>query len=48
MDEVPEGTIGAIVDIINTGTEGTQSGVVKGKDDTREYMPNHNYQTVED
>mgnify|MGYP000031666213 FL=1 len=47
-DEVPEGTTGAIVEIINTGTEGTQSGVVRGKDDTREYMSNTNYQTVED
>jgi hypothetical protein len=47
-DEVPEGTTGAIVEIINTGTEGTQSGVVRGKEDTREYMSNTNYQTVED
>ena len=47
-DEVPEGTTGAIVEIINTGTEGTQSRVVRGKDDTREYMSNTNYQTVED
>ena len=47
-DEVPAGTTGAIVEIINTGTDGTQSGVVRGKDDTREYMSNTNYQTVED
>lgn len=47
-DEVPVGTTGAIIEIINTGTDGTQSGVVRGKDDTREYMSNSNYQTVED
>ena len=42
-DEVPEGTTGAIIEIINTGTEGTQSGVVRGKEDTRDYMSNTAY-----
>jgi len=47
-DHVPHGTTGAVVEIINTGTFGTQSGVVRGKEDSREYMSNSNYQTVED
>ena len=47
-EEVPQGTTGAIVEIVNTGTEGTQSGVVRGKDDTRDYMSSNNLQEVED
>ena len=45
---VPFGTSGAIIEIINTGTDGTQSGVVKGKQDTRNYMVDAAYQEVED
>ena len=47
-DKVPFGTTGAIVEIINTGTNGTQSGVVRGKQDTRNYIVNAAYQEVED
>ena len=47
-NHVPNGTTGAIVEIINTGTAGTLSGVVRGKEDTRDYMSNNNYQRVED
>ena len=46
-DHVPKGTTGAIVEIINT-TTGKRSGVVRGKEDTRDYMSNANYQEVED
>lgn len=47
-DEVPEGTTGAIVEIINTATSGTLSGVVRGKEDTRDYMSNTNYEEIEE
>ena len=47
-DHVPKGTTGAIVQIINTGTAGTLSGVVRGKEDTRDYMSSSSYQLVED
>ena len=45
---VPFGTSGAIVEIINTGTLDTLSGVVRGKQDTRNYMFDAAYQEVED
>jgi len=47
-DYVPFGTSGAIIEIINTDTDGTRSGVVRGKQDTRNYMVNAAYQEVED
>jgi len=45
---VPTGTSGAVVEIINTGTTGTLSGVVRGKEDTRDYMAVAAYEEVED
>jgi hypothetical protein len=45
---VPTGTSGAVVEIINTGTTGTLSGVVRGKEDTLDYMDVANYEEVED
>lgn len=45
---VPTGTSGAVVEIINTGTMGTLSGVVRGKEDTRDYMAVAAYEEVED
>ena len=45
---VPEGTTGAIVEIINTDVTGTLSGLVRGKEDTRDYISNLNFQRVAD
>ena len=45
---VPTGTTGAVVEIINTGTFDTQSGLVRGKEDTRDYMPNVLFWEIED
>ena len=35
---VPSGAQGAVIEVVNTGTGGTYSGMVRGKDDTRDYM----------
>ncbi|PKB71091.1 MAG: hypothetical protein BZY87_07120, partial [SAR202 cluster bacterium Io17-Chloro-G6] len=35
---VPSGAEGAIIEVVNTGIAGTYSGMVRGKDDTRDYM----------
>lgn len=35
---VPPEASGAIIEVVNTGTVGTYSGMVRGKDDTRDYM----------
>lgn len=35
---VPVETTGAIIEVVNTGTVGTYSGMVRGKDDTTDYM----------
>ena len=43
---VPTGTTGAIVEVINTATSGNLSGVVRGKEDTRDYMSNANYERI--
>ena len=45
---VPTGTTGAVVEIINTGTLDTQSGVVRGKEDTRDYMSDVLFAEIED
>lgn len=45
---VPTGTSGAVVEIINTGATGTLSGVVRGKEDTRDYMDVANYEEIAD
>ena len=37
-DIVPTGATGAIIEVVNTGTNGTYSGMVRGKEDTRDYM----------
>jgi hypothetical protein len=44
----PTGISGAVVEIINTGTTGTQSGLVRGKEDTRDYMSDVLYEEIED
>ena len=35
---VSSGAAGAIIEVVNTGTVGTYSGMVRGKEDTRDYM----------
>ena len=35
---VPSSAQGAIIEVVNSGTNGTYSGMVRGKDDTRDYM----------
>ena len=45
---IPTGTSGAVVEIINTGILGTLSGVVRGKEDTRDYMSNLLFEEIED
>ncbi|MCH7737496.1 MAG: hypothetical protein IH872_08870 [Chloroflexi bacterium] len=35
---VPSGASGAIIEVVNTGSVGSYSGMVRGKDDTRDYM----------
>lgn len=35
---VPTEAAGAIIEVVNTGTVGTYSGMVRGKEDTRDYM----------
>ncbi|MCH9016316.1 MAG: hypothetical protein IIB89_00960, partial [Chloroflexi bacterium] len=35
---VPAEAAGAIIEVVNTGTVGTYSGMVRGKEDTRDYM----------
>ena len=44
---VTTGTTGAVVEIINTGTFDTQSGLVRGKEDTRDYMSNVLFEEIE-
>ena len=44
---VPTGTTGAVVEIINTGTFDIQSGLVRGKEDTRDYMSNVLFEEIE-
>ena len=44
---VPTGTTGAVVEIINTGTFDTHSGLVRGKEDTRDYMSNVLFEEIE-
>jgi hypothetical protein len=43
---VPAGTKGAIVEIINTHPSSAISGVVRGIEDSREYMPDGNSQKI--
>ena len=35
---VPTGAAGAVIEVVNTGTVGTYSGMVRGKEDTRDYL----------
>ena len=35
---VPSEASGAVIEVVNTGTVGTYSGMVRGKDDSRDYM----------
>jgi archaellum component FlaG (FlaF/FlaG flagellin family) len=45
---VPVGTTGVIVEIVNTDVTDTLSGLVRGKEDTRDYISNLNFQRVAD
>ncbi|MCH8310524.1 MAG: hypothetical protein IIB17_08525 [Chloroflexi bacterium] len=44
--ELPAGATGAIVEVVNTGTS-TFSGILRGKEDTRDYMSNPSYEAME-
>ncbi len=44
---VPVGTTGAVVELVNTGTSSSYSAVVRGKQDTRDYMSNTAYEEFE-
>ena len=35
---VPSGAAGAVIEVVNTGTVGSYSGMVRGKEDTRDYL----------
>ncbi|MCH8235390.1 MAG: hypothetical protein IIC29_04610 [Chloroflexi bacterium] len=43
---VPAGTQGAVIEIVNTHPSSALSGLVRGVDDTREYMPDASSQKV--
>ena len=43
---VPTGTSGAVVEVINTATSDNLSGVVRGKEDTRDYMSDTDYEEI--
>ena len=44
---VPKGTSGAIVELVHTGSSTAYSGVVRGKEDTRDYMSDGNFEEIE-
>ena len=44
---MPEGATGAIVEVVNTGGISTYSGVLRGKEDTRDYMSNLAFEEIE-
>ncbi|HAL47898.1 MAG TPA: hypothetical protein DCP37_09105 [Dehalococcoidia bacterium] len=44
---VPAGATGAIVEVVNTGNSSSYSGVVRGKEDARDYMSNTSYEEIE-
>ena len=46
-DYVPKGASGAIVELVHTGSSVAYSGVVRGKEDTRDYMSNANFEEIE-
>ena len=43
---VPTGTTGVIVEVVNTGNTGDLSGVIRGKEDARDYMSNVIYEAM--
>ena len=45
--DVPVGATGAIVEVVNTGTSSSNSGVVRGKGDGNDYMSNSKYEEIE-
>lgn len=45
---VPAGATGAIIEVVNTGTTNAISGVVRGKEDTRNYMSNLSFEEIEE
>ena len=44
---IPVGAAGAIVEVVNTGSLSSVSGVVRGKEDTRDYMSNPAFEEIE-
>ncbi|MFQ6029576.1 MAG: hypothetical protein ACE5Q6_19035 [Dehalococcoidia bacterium] len=44
---LPSGATGAIVEVVNTGTSSDYSGVVRGKEDTRDYMSNILFEEIQ-
>ena len=44
---VPPGAAGAVVEVVNTGLDWTQGGVLRGKEDSRDYMSNPHYGAVQ-
>ena len=44
---VPVGATGAVVEVVNTGLDWTQGGVLRGKEDSRDYMSNPHYGPVQ-
>ena len=44
---LPVGATGAIVEVVNTGTSSSYTAVVRGKEDTRDYMSNPAFEEIE-
>jgi hypothetical protein len=44
---LPDNATGAIVEVVNTGGSSSYSGVLRGKEDTRDYMSNASYEEIE-
>ena len=44
---VPNGATGAVVEVVNTDINGDHTGVVRAKEDTRDYMSSPSFQEIE-
>ena len=44
---VPAGTTGAVVEVVNTGSTSNNSGVVRGKEDTNDYMSSPAFEEIQ-
>ena len=44
---LPEGATGAIVEVVNTGSSSDYSGMVRGKNDTRDYLSNILFEEIQ-